>query len=82
MGPAGDWGVAKHCEDYPLGGVDVEHANVIKSYVLSACEDLVISATVDDEEIVLVPIFKNCSAMENSGTRWSPRKILYSSHLK
>jgi hypothetical protein len=47
VGPARDWGVTKHSQGYPLGSINVEHANVIQGYVLGAREDLVISTTID-----------------------------------
>lgn len=48
VGPARDGGVTKHSKGYPLGGVNVEHTNVIQGYILSTGEDLVISTTIDN----------------------------------
>jgi hypothetical protein len=48
VGPARDRRVSEHSEGDPLGGVNVEHANVIESYVIGASENLVISTAIDN----------------------------------
>jgi hypothetical protein len=80
--PAGDWRITEDSQGDPLRCVYIEHANVIQGYILCAGKNLVVSATIDHQVIVLIPILEDCSSMEYPGARRPPRKVRYSPHLQ
>jgi len=71
VGPAGAGHRAVHGEGHPLKPMDVEEANVVQGYVLSPLEDGVVSASVDYEMEVLVPVAEDCRAVHYARA-WRP----------
>lgn len=80
--PAGDWCITEDSQGDPLRCVYIEHADVIQGYVLCTGKNLVVSATINHQVVVLVPILEDSSSMEYPGARRPPRKVRYSPHLQ